>query len=60
MEEESSEGQEGATEFVDMEAEGFDEGQGTENVSKDNQDLKELVRCYKYVLYKSTESTDTL
>ena len=35
---------EGATEFVDIEGGGFDEGQGSENVSKDNEDLKEQVR----------------
>ena len=35
---------EGATEFVNIEGGGFDEGQGSENVSKDNEDLKEQVR----------------
>ena len=34
---------EGATEFVDTEGGGFDEGTGTTNVSKDCQDLQEQV-----------------
>ena len=42
--EESAEEGEGATEFVDIEGGGFDEGQGSENVSKNNEDLKEQVR----------------
>ena len=41
--EESEDHGEGATEFVDIEGGGFDEGQGNENVSKDNEDLKEQV-----------------
>lgn len=34
---------EGATEFVDTEGGGFDEGTGATNVSKDCQDLQEQV-----------------
>ena len=36
-------GGEDATEFVDTEGGGFDEGTGTSNVSKDCQDLQEQV-----------------
>jgi len=37
---------EGATEFVDIEGGGFDEGTGATNVSKDCQDLKDQVTTY--------------
>jgi len=43
---------EGATEFVDVEGGGFDEGTGTTNVSKDCQDLKDQVTsCLVVVLF---------
>ena len=35
---------EGSTEFTDVEGGGFDEGEGAQNVSKGNEDLKEQVR----------------
>jgi len=43
---------EGATEFVDVEGGGFDEGTGTTNVSKDCQDLKDQVTHYKIFFSK--------
>lgn len=47
--EESAEEGEGTTEFVDIEGGGFDEGQGSENISKDNEDLKEQVSLLLYM-----------
>ena len=40
---------EGATEFVDTEGGGFDEGTGATNVSKDCQDLQEQVITLKLI-----------